>query len=56
MFSKRKNQIGILAMEGVLLCTQMFNITAKNTNAKASIQNDQENNTEVTNRNMQDRP
>ena len=32
----------------------MFNITTKNTNVKASIQNDKENNTEVTNRNTQE--
>ena len=44
-------------MEDVLVWTQTFNVPAENTNAKESIQNDQENNTEVTNMNIQeDRP
>ena len=43
-----------LATEDVPLWVQMFNIISKETSAKASIQNGQENNIEVTDRNMQE--
>ena len=43
-----------LATEDVPLLAQTFNIIAKDTSTKTSIQNGQENNTEVTDRNMQE--
>ena len=43
-----------LAMEDVLLWAQTFNVIAKYTSMRTSIQNDLENNTEVTDRNMQE--
>ena len=42
-----------LATEYVPLWAQTFNVIAKDTSTKTSIQNGQENNTEVTDRNMQ---
>ena len=43
-----------LATEDAPLWAQMFNVIAKDTSPKISIQNGQENNTEVTDRNMQE--
>ena len=46
-----------LVIEYVPLWTQTFNVTTKNINAKTSPQNDQQNNTEFSNRNINgDRP